>query len=215
MALPPRTKLYGTTWADLAPDFLPVLVKAGTEIGLGAAKLEQRLSAGAANAFEERGWLTGDLRSIAVRTRLDLQRAAEGQAAVERLETLTAKAAQLVESARDRNEQDQAEPLLRTLRSMAKVFPVTGKMAFSSDDQARSFAADLRKRYGDGIAQDLAAWRTTALAQDFPEEKDRRAISSAFISAAKSHAGMGLTIQEARQAERIREPLERDRDWEL
>lgn len=119
-----------------------------------------------------------------------------------RLESLLSKAAKLDGTSHDQAVRDGEDQLLRTLRTMTRIFPVTGKMEFGSDDEAALFATDLRERYGEGIAQDLCAGRTGALQRDFPDNADRRAVAAAFVSAAKTHRGMRLTLREADYAAR-------------
>ena len=74
---------------------------------------------------------------------------------------------------------------------------------FESDDQAERFAADLRKRYGPTVVQDLATGRNDGLAKDFPEVEKQKTI--------------GLSLRDAKIA---REKLSerdnaRDQGWEL
>lgn len=203
MAMPPRSRLYGNAWAD--PErtaAMSTLMRGGAEIGIAPQKLVLRLASGAANAFEERSWLLADLIAVAGSSRFDLGKARDRERAFARLDGLLVQAAELSESGHGRDVAEGDEQLLRTLRIMAKVFPATGKVSFGSDDEAQGFAADLRERYGEGIARDLATGRTEALAGDFPERGERSAIAAAIVSAAKSHAGMGLTLREAERAER-------------
>lgn len=216
MSMPPGTALYGTAWAS--PDregLIPSVVRAGAQIGLDPQRLAARLASGAASAFEERDWLRRDLLCVAEQTRLDPRRASDGRQALAVLEAFHARVAEAVDGSHARDPLERRDPLLRTLRTMARVFPVAGQVSFDTDDQAARFAADLRQRYGDGIARDLAVGQTTALARDFPGDDDRRAIAAAVVSAAKAHAGIGLTLRQAERAEREMPDVTRRRDREL
>ena len=97
------------------------------------------------------------------------------------------------------------------MRAMARTIAATGAVCFGSDEEAQRFAADLRRRYGNGIASDLAAGRTDALMQDFPKQRERQAVALAVAVAARTHPGMGLTLREAERA-KVRH---RGKDWEL
>ena len=99
---------------------------------------------------------------------------------------------------------------------MGRIMQSDGKVEFRGDAHAERFAEELRGRYGVGVVSELAAGRTEALAQDVADEGDRRWIVRALVSAAKSHVALGLTLKEARHAERTLASLpERDeQDWE-
>ncbi|WP_212635361.1 hypothetical protein [Rhodobacter capsulatus] len=84
---------------------------------------------------------------------------------------------------------------------MARTLAATGTVCFGSDDEAQRFAADLRQRYGKGVATDLVAGRTDTLMQDFPEKRERQAVALAVAVAARAHPGMGVTLREAERAE--------------
>ena len=92
-----------------------------------------------------------------------------------------------------------------------------GKLEFRGDAHAEHFADELRQRYGEEIAAELASGRTEALAGDVEDEDERRWIAQAVVSAAKSHVGIGLTLKEARDAERrlaVPSDRENSRDWD-
>ena len=92
-----------------------------------------------------------------------------------------------------------------------------GKVEFRGDAHAERFADELRQRYGKGVVAELASGRTEALAEDFEDADQRKWIARAVVSAAKSHVALGLTLKEARDAERwlasVPERSE-ERDWE-
>ena len=91
-----------------------------------------------------------------------------------------------------------------------------GKVEFRSDAHAERFAEELHQRYGEGIVAELASGRTDALAADFEDKDQRQWIARAVVSAAKSHVAFGLTLKEARDAERLlaSTPARGEHDWE-
>jgi type IV secretion system T-DNA border endonuclease VirD2 len=74
----------------------------------------------------------------------------------------------------------------------------------------------MRKRYGKGVVAELASGRTDALAADFEDPDQRKWIARAVVSAAKVHVAIGLTLKEARDAERLltSSPARGEHDWE-
>ena len=63
---------------------------------------------------------------------------------------------------------------------------------------------------------ELASGRTDALTGDFEDADQRKWIARAVVSAAKSHVAFGLTLKEARHAERLlaSTPARGEHDWE-
>lgn len=105
--------------------------------------------------------------------------------------------------------------LLRALGSMGRIMQADGKVEFRGDAHAERFADELRQRYGKGVVAELASGRTDALAGDFEDADQRRWIARAVVSAAKAHVAFGLTLKEARHAERdLMGGSKRDSDWE-
>ena len=74
----------------------------------------------------------------------------------------------------------------------------------------------MRQRFGQGVVAELASGRTDALAGDFEDADERKWIARAIVSSAKSHVAFGLTLKEARHAERLlaSTPARGEHDWE-
>ena len=106
--------------------------------------------------------------------------------------------------------------LLRSLASMGRIMQTDGKVEFRGDAHAERFAEELCQRYGKGVVAELASGRTDALAGDFEDADQRRWIARAIVSSAKSHVAFGLTLNEARHAERLlaSTPARGEHDWE-
>ena len=92
--------------------------------------------------------------------------------------------------------------LLRALGSMGRIMQADGKVEFRGDAHAERFADELRRRYGKGVVAEFASGRTEVLEGDFENADQRKWIARAVVSAAKSHVAFGLTLKEARQAEK-------------
>jgi type IV secretion system T-DNA border endonuclease VirD2 len=227
----PQSTLYATSLAgdqlargreviDLQPGAADRL-KAGTvdkavSLGLSGDRMAERLETGAANAWEERDWVSSDLLAVSGRRRADLRDPDQGRKVVEDLESFYAAAARQIDHARVHDVAPESDRLLRALGSMGRLMQVDSKVEFRSDAHAERFAGELRQRYGKGVVAELAAGRTDALAGDLENAEQRKWIAQAVVSAAKSHVAFGLTLKEAREAERLLAPSPaRDaQDWE-
>jgi type IV secretion system T-DNA border endonuclease VirD2 len=100
---------------------------------------------------------------------------------------------------------------------MGRIMQADGKVEFRGDAHAERFADELRQQYGHGVVAELASGRTDALGGDFEDADLRQWIARAVVSAAKSHVAFGLTLHEAREAERNlsdRVAFEMKKDWE-
>ena len=99
---------------------------------------------------------------------------------------------------------------------MGRIMQADGKVEFRGDAHAERFAEELGVRYGEGVMEELASGRTEAIARDVEDVDERWWIARAMVSAAKSHEAFGLTLREAREAERrLRSvPAPDERDWE-
>ena len=192
------------------------IVAGASAIGLSGERVASHLEIGAANAWEERDWVRSDLLVLAGRRRLDLRDPNQGRRLAEELQNFYDQSAQLIDHAVTHEAIPENDRLVRMLRSMGRIMQSDGKVEFRGDAHAERFAEELRGRYGVGVVSELAAGRTEALAQDVADEGDRRWIVRALVSAAKSHVALGLTLKEARHAERTLASLpERDeQDWE-
>lgn len=239
MREPPKTPLYSTEIKahavkvgaeklqvnDAAREKLAVGLKAAAvTAGIDPGAIEKRLERSAATAFEERDWIKSDITQVAARHKLDLGREAERSRAAEIVDTFYEKAAKLIGETRISERQRDDQTLPRALKSMAKVHAEHGTVRFEHEDQVRLFAGDMAARYGTNVIRDLAAGRDQALAKDIPDPKERLAIARAVVSAALSHESVGLTLSEAKAADRalearsreqLRDPHARERSRDL
>jgi type IV secretion system T-DNA border endonuclease VirD2 len=159
-----------------------------------------------------------DLLAISGRRRADLRNPDQSRKVVDDLEGFYEAAAKLIDHARTHERIPENDRLLRALGSMGRIMQADGKVEFRGDAHAERFADELRQRYGKGIVAELASGRTEALAGDFEDAAQRSWIARAVVSAAKSHVAFGLTLKEARQAERSLSAETRHqmkKDWEL
>lgn len=183
-------------------------VTAGIEPGV----VEARLARPAATAFEERDWIKMDLKSVAARQSLDLGRDEDRTKAAKIVDGFYETAARLIDTARGVERPREDQTLKRALTSMARVHGEQGSVRFENEDQVRLFAADMAQRYGAGVIRDLAQGKDQALAKDIVDPKERLAIARAVVAAAVNHESMGLSLAEARSADRAL--TERARDME-
>jgi type IV secretion system T-DNA border endonuclease VirD2 len=228
----PQTKLYATglegdrmTQGREAVDLQPGAADrlktdiAGKAVALGLSgdRMAERLETGAANAWEERDWIRSDLLALSGRRRADLRNPDQSGKVVDDLERFYKTAAKLIEHARAHEVVPENDRMLRALGSMGRIMQADGKVEFRGDAHAERFADELRERYGQGIVAELASGRTEALAADIKDADQRKWIARAVVSAAKSHVAFGLTLKDARGAERrlssVPERSE-ERDWE-
>jgi len=212
----PQTKLYGTglegdrlTQGREAVDLQPGaadrlrrdIVSKAVALGLSGDRIAERLATGAANAWEERDWVSSDLATLSGRRRADLRNPDQSRKVVDDLEGFYETAAKLIDHARTHEAVPENDRLLRALGSMGRIMQADGKVEFRGDAHAERFADELRQRYGKGVVAELASGRTDALAGDFEDTNQRTWIAKAVVSAAKSHVAFGLTLREAKQAE--------------
>ena len=227
----PQSKLYATgitgdqvtrgrEVVDLQPgsaDRLKTdIVSKAVALGLSGDRLAERLETGAANAWEERDWVRSDLLALSGQRRADLGSPDQSRKVVDDLEGFYEAAAKLLEHARTHEAAPENDRLLRAIGSMGRIMQADGKVEFRGDAHAERFADELRHRYGKGVVAELASGRTDALAADFEDLDQRKWIARAVVSAAKAHVAIGLTLKEARDAERLltSSPARGEHDWE-
>jgi len=213
-----RGRSKTTLQPEVADRLRAEIVAGATAIGLSGERIANRMETGAANAWEERDWVRSDLLVLAGRRRLDLRDPDQGKRVAEELQGFYDRAAQAIDHAVAHDAVPENDRLVRTLRSMGRIMQIEGKVEFRGDAHAERFAAELRRRYGEGVVVALAAGRTDALARDVEDEAERRWIARAVVSAAKSHVAFGLTLREAAKAERQlagRPEHTGAKDWEL
>lgn len=225
MREPPKTPLYSTEIkahavkvgaeelqvSDAAREKLSVGLKAAAmTAGIDPVAIEKRLERGAATAFEERDWIKSDLTQVAARHKLDLGHDGERSRAAEIVDAFYEKAAKLISETRVSERQRDDQALTRALKSMAKVHAEHGTIRFEHEDQVKLFAGDMAARYGTNIIRDLAQGRDQALAKDIPDPKERLAIARAIVSAALNHESVGLSLSEAKAADRALEARSRE-----
>ena len=216
LQMQPQTKLYATGLegdrltqgreaVELQPgaaDRLKMdIVGKAVALGLSGDRMAERLETGAANAWEERGWVRNDLLVLSGRRRADLRSPDQSRKVVDDLEGFYEAAAKLIDHARTHEAVPENDRLQRALGSMGRIMQADGKVEFRGDAHAERFANELRQRYGKGVVAELASGRTEALAGDFEDTNQRTWIAKAVVSAAKSHVAFGLTLREAKQAE--------------
>jgi type IV secretion system T-DNA border endonuclease VirD2 len=185
-------------------------------LGLSGDRMAERQETGAANAWEERDWVRSDLLVLSGRRRADLRNPVQSRKIVDDLEGFYEAAAKLIDHARAHEVAPDNDRLLRALGSMGRIMQADGKVEFRGDAHAERFAEELRLRYGKGVVAELASGRTDALISDFVDADQRKWIAQAVVSAAKSHVAFGLTMTEARHAERLiaSTPARDESDWE-
>lgn len=194
------------------------ILAAASGAGLNPETIARRLETGAANAWEERDWIRADLFVIAGRRRLDLRDPVQASKVSGQLDGFYAKAKTLIDHAREQEQLEPNDRLVRTLHAMAGIMEAEGRIEFRGDAHAERFAKELRRRYGDRIVAELAAGQTEALAADVSDPEQQRWIARAVVSAAKSHVAFDLTLREVTEAgRRLRERIEpsHGRDREL
>jgi type IV secretion system T-DNA border endonuclease VirD2 len=200
-----------------AADRLKVgIVAKAVALGLSGDRVADRLEAGAANAWEERDWVCSDLMTLSGRRRADLRSLDQSREIVKDLEGFYETAAKLIEHTRANEVAPDNDRLLRALGSMGRIMQTDGKVEFRGDAHAERFADELRLRYGKEVVAELASGRTDTLAGDFEDTDQRMWIARAVVSSAKSHVAFGLTLKEARHAERLlaSTPARVEHDWE-
>lgn len=170
------------------------------DAGLDRAKISERMSLGAANAWQEREWIKEDLLAVADAKKIDLS-SEEGRGRVaDIVDGFYNAAAKVISQAIQVDLTPENDRLTRTLGHMADSLGKHGKVEFQNDDDARRFGQDFRERYGQDSMTRIAEGDTGALAVDFPDENRRRDVAKAVVAAARVHQPVGLTLEQVKQA---------------
>jgi type IV secretion system T-DNA border endonuclease VirD2 len=194
------------------------IVAGAIAIGLSGKRIANRLQTGAANAWEERDWVRGDLLVLAGRRRLDLRDPDQAMRGINDLQGFYDRTATAIDHAVAHDAVPENNRLVHTLRSMGRIMQTEGKVEFQGDAHAERFADELRQRYGGGVVAELAGGQTDALAGDFADADQRRWIARAVVSAAVSHVALGLTLRQAQLVGRNLSDRLNDKikiDWDL
>lgn len=185
------------------------LTEAATAAGLDVGAVTKRLERGAANGLEERGWIKADVQEVAEKRGFDMNRDEGRREAARVVDRFYEKAADLIAGARGVSVEREGDQLRKTLTAMTEVEARHGRVMFESEEVARSFAGDMKSRYGEGVIRDLAQGKTQALAADFADPGARARIAKAVVAAAAEHEELGLPLKEARAAQERMQTEER------
>lgn len=172
---------------------------AAEKAGLDPIVIQSRMETGAANAWQEREWIKADILAVADAKKIDLS-SEEGRGRVaELVDTFYAAAARTISRAVPIEQEATNDKLTRTLSAMAEAHAQHGKVEFQNDEHAARFGSDFRERYGENAMSRIAAGDTNALAVDFPDAGQRRAIARAVAAAGEAHQSVGMTLAQTRQ----------------
>jgi type IV secretion system T-DNA border endonuclease VirD2 len=237
MDAPSASGVYSTANIDReaaerlqAPELAERVERALEGTGISAQDVIARVELGADNAALERQWLSQDLKAIAETEGLDLTRADQLEAAIDRLDAAHGDLGRVLAEAevlRDSGAVDEAERMERVVRDpdIASLPPTTADVMtrLRDDPSADPFRdpaerAALREEIGDMIgeerATELAAGDDDALNQVLEDRLDRLYMAKAYLqsdaalanSAAMEHvrdeiANEEIDVQRARHAE--------------
>ena len=168
------------------------------QVGLDPAKVSERMTQGAANAWQERDWTKQDIVAVASSRKLDLETEPGRTKAAELVDSFYAKTAQILDRSLERRAEN--DRVTRALSAMSDSLREHGKVEFRNNDHAARFAKDLKERYGDDLMQRLAQGDDRALAKDIPDARQRQAVVQAITSAAERHESMGMSQRQVQQA---------------
>lgn len=206
-----QTELTGNTISsmgvdrEISPDASRELSAKITEFasdaGIDQNVIAKRLTTGAANAWQEREWIKADILNVAETKGFDLSSEVGRNRVAELVDGFYDASARILANTVQVQHSPDHDRLVRTLGQMADTLGQHGKVEFSSDDDARSFGQDFRDRYGQDSMDRIAKGDTAALASDFPDAGRRTMVARAVAAAAKEHQPLGMTMQQARQAE--------------
>ena len=214
---PPRTELYRA--GIPAPDteretgampmrgedrdtLVKALAQAAGGIGVNAEDLQRRLACGAANALEERDWIRADVAAAAKTNGLNFDDPAERTQAARLVDRFYDTAAGLLAATHGRDVENPVDRLRRALTYMSKIAAEHGTVEFDSGRAARTFAKDMKARYGETVMADLARGNTDKLAADFADPAERAQIARAVVVVGAVHNELGL---QRRETDRVRD----------
>ena len=237
MDAPSASGVYSTANIDReaaerlqAPELAERVERALKDTGISAQDVIARVELGADNAALERQWLSQDLKAIAETEGLDLTRADQLEAAIDRLDAAHGDLGRVLAEAevlRDSGAVDEAERMERVVRDpdIASLPPTTADVMtrLRDDPSADPFRdpaerAALREEIGDMIgeerATDLEMGNDAALDEVLEDRLDRLYMAKAYLqsdaalakSAAMEHvrdeiANEEIDVQRARHAE--------------
>ncbi|MFD1880106.1 relaxase/mobilization nuclease domain-containing protein [Paracoccus pacificus] len=172
---------------------------AAERAGIDPSVIQSRMEIGAANAWQEREWIKADILAVADAKKIDLSSEDGRGRAAELVDTVYAAAARVISRAVPIEQEALSDKLTRTLSAMAEAHAQHGKVEFQNDEHAARFGADFRERYGDNAMARIATGDTNALAVDFPDAGQRRAIARAVAAAGEAHQSVGMSLAQTRQ----------------
>ncbi|WP_300043005.1 relaxase/mobilization nuclease domain-containing protein [uncultured Paracoccus sp.] len=184
---------------DGAKEMTAQIGAAADMAGIDPAVILSRMETGAANAWQEREWIKADILAVADAKSIDLSSEDGRGRAADLVDSFYAAAARWISRAVPIEQEATSDRLTRTLSAMAEAHAQHGKVAFQTDDHAARFGADFRDRYGENAMARMATGDTNALAVDFPDAGQRRAIARAVAAAGEAHQSVGLTLAQSRQ----------------
>lgn len=185
--------------ADGAMEMSTQIGAAAEKAGLDPALIQARMETGAANAWQEREWIKADILAVADAKKIDLSSEEGRGRAAGLVDGFYVSAARVISRAVPIEQEAQNDKMTRTLSAMADAYAQHGKVEFQNDEHAARFGADFRERYGENAMARLALGDTNALAVDFPDAGQRRAIARAVAAAGDAHQSVGMTLAQSRQ----------------
>ena len=166
--------------------------------GLDPAKVTERMTQGAANAWQERDWTRQDILTVARSRKLDLETESGRRQTAGIVDAFYEKTAQLLD--RSLEQRTGTDRLTRVLTAMSESMRQSQSVEFCNDEHAERFARDLKERYGENLMERLAKGDDRALAIDIRDGNERRAAARAIVAAAERHESIGMSLTQVREA---------------
>jgi type IV secretion system T-DNA border endonuclease VirD2 len=206
--------------------------------GISAQDVIARVDLGAENAALERQWLSQDLKAIAEREELDLNRADQLEQAIDRLDAVHGELGRALAEAevlRDSGERDMLDDTDRVARDvdlgdlpptsaavLARMRDDPASDPFGDEAERTAFRDEIDARIGDERAIDLATGNDDALEEVLEDRLDRLYMAKAYLqsdaalaqSAAMEHvldeiANEEIDVQRERHGDTDREGVPR------